>query len=76
MPSQVASYNDNDLIGTEATTVDANFDKAHPLYRDIAEKAKLLKEHPTLRRGEQVVHYSREEPGLFVFSRQDKKQRY
>ena len=32
-PSQVASFNDNDLIGTDATTADANFDTHHPLYQ-------------------------------------------
>jgi hypothetical protein len=28
-PSQVASYNDDDLIGTDATTADDNFDADH-----------------------------------------------
>ena len=36
-PSQVASYNDDDLIGTDATTRDSNFDPTHPLYRAIAQ---------------------------------------
>ena len=36
-PSQVASYNDDDLIGTDATTADANFDTDHPLYRHLAD---------------------------------------
>ena len=35
-PSQVASYNDDDLIGTDATTAQDNFDPSHPLYRAIA----------------------------------------
>lgn len=72
MPSQVTSYNDNDLIGTDATTADDNFDEDHPLYLDLATKSKLLKAHPGLRRGKQVVHHSSERPGLFVFSRKDK----
>ena len=38
-PSQVASYNDDDLIGTDATTADDNFDPDHPLYATIAELA-------------------------------------
>ena len=32
-PSRVAEYNDDDLIGTDATTAESNFDRAHPLYR-------------------------------------------
>ena len=35
-PSQVASYNDDDLIGTDATTAQSNFDRSHPLYESIA----------------------------------------
>lgn len=31
-PSQVPSYNDDDLIGTDKTTADDNFDPSHPLY--------------------------------------------
>ncbi len=34
-PSQVGSYNDDDLIGTDATTAEDNFDTRHPLYRTI-----------------------------------------
>ena len=32
-PSQVATYNDDDLVGTLATTAQSNFDRRHPLYR-------------------------------------------
>ena len=53
-PSQVASYNDNDLIGTDATTAEANFDPDHPLYRHIAELsrrcARSTRRWPTARR--------------------------
>ena len=35
-PSQVASYNDNDLVGSDSTTAASNFDTSHPLYRAIA----------------------------------------
>ena len=37
MPSLVGTYNDDDLIGTTATTADANFDITHPLYVTLAE---------------------------------------
>src|SRR4051812_7580559 len=39
--SKVASYNDNDLIGTDATTAQANFDTKNPLYKRIARLAAL-----------------------------------
>lgn len=35
MPSLVPSYNDDDLIGTSATTADSNFDNTHPLYQTL-----------------------------------------
>src|SRR4051794_5419252 len=38
-PSQVASYNEDKLLGTGATTAQSNFDQRHPLYRQIAELA-------------------------------------
>lgn len=50
-PSQTAVYNDNDLIGTDATTADANFDTEHPLYRYIADTAAIRTAHPAFRRG-------------------------
>src|SRR3712207_7557689 len=50
MPSQVPSYNDDDLIGTDATTAQANFDQGHPLYRAISDLAALRRAHPALDR--------------------------
>ena len=46
-PSRVAEYNDDDLIGTDATTAESNFDRSHPLYRAIGQLARLTREHPT-----------------------------
>lgn len=68
-PSQVASYNDQKLLGTTATTAQSNFDVEHPLYRQIAELAALRKQHPALRRGRQVVRAQVREPGIFAASR-------
>ena len=45
-PSQVASYNDDDLIGTDATTADDNFDADHPLYQSIGELARRDQQPP------------------------------
>ncbi|RIJ33068.1 alpha-amylase family glycosyl hydrolase [Henriciella mobilis] len=67
--SQVADYNDNDLVGTQATTGDVNFDTRHPLFSAIAEMAATRMAHPALRRGKQVIRHSDEEGGLFAMSR-------
>lgn len=50
-PSQTEEYNDNNLIGTNATTAESNFDRDHPLYRYIAETASIRTEHAAFRRG-------------------------
>ncbi|HVL79598.1 MAG TPA: alpha-amylase family glycosyl hydrolase [Sphingomicrobium sp.] len=68
-PSQVASYNDNDLLGTDATTAQSNFDTGHPLYRLIAELAGIRKSQPALRRGSTVLRAAEDEPGILAFSR-------
>src|SRR3546814_1971507 len=70
-PSKVAVYNDNDLIGTDATTAQSNFDPDHPLYRAFARLAKLRQDHVALRRGEQRIRTYAEKPGLFAVSRID-----
>lgn len=69
--SQVASYNDNRLVGTTATTAQSNFDRHHPIFESIARLAALRREHAALRRGSQVVRHYGHEPGLFVVSRID-----
>jgi neopullulanase len=70
-PSQVASYNEDKLIGTNATTAQANFDVNHPLYREIAQLARIRTSHRALTRGRQVIRYSQDKPGLFAVSRFD-----
>ncbi|MBS0387177.1 MAG: alpha-amylase, partial [Proteobacteria bacterium] len=52
--SQVASYNDQPLLGTAATTATDNYNTAHPLYRLIAQLTKLRLANPALRHGRQV----------------------
>ncbi len=70
-PSQTGVYNDNNLIGTEATTADANFDTSHPIYRLIREFSAIRRAHPALSRGMQIVRHYEQEPGLFAVSRFD-----
>lgn len=69
--SKVASYHDNVLLGTKATTAQANFDTAHPLYREIARLARLRAATPALRRGKTLVRFASAKPGLFAVSRFD-----
>jgi len=70
-PSQVAVYNDNDLIGTNATTAQANFDTTHPLYRLIAELSAVRRATPALTGGLQKIRAASEKPGLLAISRFD-----
>jgi len=74
-PSATASYNDNDLIGTDHTTADDNFDRSHPMYREIRKLGAVYREHPTLRRGDQITRYAEDGPGIFAFSRIDPDER-
>jgi len=67
--SQVASYNDQGLLGSTSTTAGANFNALHPLYKQISGLASLRKQYVELRRGRQVVRSQSREPGLFAASR-------
>ena len=46
-PSKVKVYNDNNLLGTDKTTKDDNFDTEHPLYKSIQEFTKIYRAHPS-----------------------------
>ena len=69
--SKVASFNDGALVGSGATTATPRFDADHPLYRAIANLARLRVATPALRRGLQRIRFAAEEPGLFAVSRFD-----
>jgi neopullulanase len=69
--SQVASYNDNDLVGSNATTAQANFDASHPLYRQIAALSAIRRSTPALTSGKTVVRTYSDGPGLLAVSRFD-----
>lgn len=71
-PSRVDIYNDNDLIGTDATTAEENFDTDHPLYRALAEMSYIRQTHKALSRGEMLPRLTEKDGGgLFAFSRFD-----
>ena len=73
--NHVESYADNDLIGTDDTTSDDNFDRNHPLYRTIRDLARLDDRHPALQGGAQIHRYSTDGPGVYAFSRIDRDER-
>jgi glycosidase len=67
--SRTAVYNDNRLVGTTATTAQANSNASHPIYRALQRMARIRAADPALRRGEQRVIAESVEPGLFAISR-------
>ena len=67
--SKASTYNEDRLLGTSSTTAQANFNPAHPLYREIAELARIRTTHRALTRGLQLIRYSQDKPGLFAVSR-------
>lgn len=70
--SKTATYNEDRLLGTTATTAQPNFNQQHPLYTTIAKLAKIRTGSTALRRGDTFVRNYAEGPGLFAFSRIDK----
>ncbi|MBD3729605.1 MAG: alpha-amylase [Sphingomonadales bacterium] len=71
MPSKVAVYNDNRLLGTAATTADANFDTGHPLYRQVRALAEVRLDNPALTEGLTTIAAFDTEPGLLAVVRKD-----
>jgi glycosidase len=69
--SRVASYNDNRLLGTTATTAVASFATDHPIYRQIAALARARLAHKALTGGRQVIRARGDKPGLLAVSRFD-----
>jgi len=73
-PSKVASYNTQNLIGSNSSTAVGNFNPSHPIYREIAALSKLRAQHPALADGAQIPRYSSNSAGVFAFSRIDAKE--
>ena len=74
-PSLVPEYNDDDLIGTAATTADDNFDPTHPIYQSLSDYAQVYQAHPALRSGAQIHRFSTGVPGVYAFSRIDRTEK-
>ncbi|QBM75526.1 alpha-amylase [Sphingomonas sp. AAP5] len=69
--SQVASYNDNRLIGTTSTTATAHFGTDNPIFETIARLSQIRRTHAQLRHGRTVVRFASDKPGLLAFTRGD-----
>jgi glycosidase len=69
--SRTPLYLDQKLLGTDATHATARFDTEHPIYRAIAELARIRAATPALRRGTQIVRAAGDRPGLLAVSRFD-----
>ncbi|SFB91516.1 Glycosidase [Nocardioides terrae] len=72
--SQVPDYRTDDRIGTDATGTTDSFDPTSRLYRTIKGLESLTKGHPALRDGAQQVRYASSGPGVFAFSRIDRRE--
>ncbi len=67
--SQVASYNDNRLVGSLATTAQSSFRTDNALYLAITAMTAIRASEPALRSGDMTVRAFGDQPGLFAFSR-------
>ncbi|HEU5101093.1 MAG TPA: alpha-amylase family glycosyl hydrolase [Roseiflexaceae bacterium] len=74
-PSLVASYNDDNLIGSDSTTAVANYDPNHPLYQAIKTLSDIRNANKALRRGAQIQRYSGGAAGIYAFSRIDRDEK-
>jgi|GEM_PF-256697 len=71
MPTSTPEFADNDLLGTDATHADSNFDRKHPLYQAIKQYARLYKKHAALRSGAQIERLVDGQKNVYAFSRID-----
>lgn len=67
--SKVASFNATPLVGTSSTTTVDNYNPDHPIYRALAQMAKVRKADSALRHGDQTTRFAAETPGLFAVTR-------
>lgn len=69
MPSFVASYNEDNVLATNKTTADDNFDPSHPFYKVFAQYSHIYHSYPALRHGVQKTLYQQGTAGIFAISR-------
>ncbi len=71
--SQVPEYQSDDQIGTDRTPAQDNFVTDHPMYQSIRTLADLTARRPALRNGAEQVRHASSGPGVFAFSRIDRR---
>ncbi len=71
--SQVASYNDDAMIGTTSLGSRPRYDRSAPMYRYVAALSRLVTRHPALRDGAQIQRYATDAAGVFAVSRIDRR---
>lgn len=71
--STAPEYLDDDLIGTERTHAESQFDTGHPLYQRISALSETRESHPALVTGAQLTRAA--DGAVFAFSRIDRDQR-
>jgi alpha-amylase len=67
--SRVPEYLDDNLLGTDRTHAQHNFDPDHQLYELISQLGSLTKAHPALRNGAHQHRYATDGAGIYAFSR-------
>jgi glycosidase len=71
----VPVYEDNDLIATDETTSDDNFDPSHPLFKTLRQYSMLYRQNEALRSGAMIQRFSSDGAGVYAFSRMDRDER-
>ncbi|MDQ1733493.1 MAG: hypothetical protein QOK10_3652 [Pseudonocardiales bacterium] len=71
--SQVASYNDDPIIGGTSGSID-RYGTSGPMFRTIAGLSQLRKANPALADGAQITRYASDSAGVFAVSRVDAQQ--
>ena len=74
--NQSPDYLDDDLLGTDRTHAQENYNPAHPLYEAIRDLARLTQRHDALRDGAQIHRSASSGAGVYAFSRLDRKHPY
>ncbi|MEI2776837.1 MAG: alpha-amylase family glycosyl hydrolase [Tetrasphaera sp.] len=70
--TKVEEYAADAIVGGDAGSRD-RYDRGAPLYRHIAELAKLRADHAALRTGIQIERYAADTEGVYAFSRIDRE---
>ncbi|MFC0626756.1 hypothetical protein [Kribbella deserti] len=66
-PTRVPDFVNQDQLGTDATPADNNFDREHPLYKQISALASYTRRDPIWKRGNQVLRHT--DADVVAFSR-------